>query len=173
MWGQNICIVIFPSFLAITYLGQSIYLHSIADLYSSPLATCLASYALATRNFPEAPSLLTIGYASTMTVNTLVTGMIVFRILKVVGITRPTSESSVERILGVTASEGNKFRHIMFIIIESGMALFVIQLALVVMVYIPVPVEQEFVWAAATDFVIVINGMLIVIITTSVYFYFF
>ena len=75
--------------------------------------------------------------------------------------------------MGVTASEGNKFRHIMFIIIESGMALFVIQLALVVMVYIPVPVEQEFVWAAATDFVIVINGMLIVIITTSVHFYFF
>ena len=30
MWGQNIRVVIIPSFLAIAYLGQSIYLHLIS-----------------------------------------------------------------------------------------------------------------------------------------------
>ena len=51
-----------------------------------------------------------------MVVNALVTGMIVFRIHKVTG-ARPS-----------TLPGGNKVRHIMFIIIESGMALFAIQL---------------------------------------------
>jgi hypothetical protein len=52
--------------------------------------------------------------AASMAVNTLVTGLIVFRILK------------VERTLG--SSGGSKFHHIIFVIIESGMALFAIQL---------------------------------------------
>ena len=76
------------------------------------------------------------GFAASMAVNALMMGMIVFRILKATGV-KPTS---VERILGST--EGNKFRHIMFIIIESGMALFVIQLVRVVLGFISVPVEQ-------------------------------
>ena len=106
-----------------------------------------------------------------MAVNTLVTGLFVLKVFLEIKAT------SVEQTLGSLESNagGAKLRHVIlvFLIIESGMALFVIQLALVVMVYIPVPVEQEFVWAAATDFVIVINRMLIVIITTSVHFYFF
>ena len=56
------------------------------------------------------------GLAASMAVNTLMTGMIVFRILMATGV-KPTS---VERILGST--EGNKFRHIMFIIIQSTSA---------------------------------------------------
>jgi hypothetical protein len=97
-----------------------------------------------------------------MTVNTLVTGMIVFKILKVVGVRMPTS---VER--GTTKS-----RDIMFLIIESGMALFAIQLVRVVLVFRHVPVVQESSSIVAEDVVIVINQMLNVIILRFVHFYF-
>ena len=59
-------------------------------------------------------TLLITGLAASIAVNALVTSMIVFRILKATG-DRPTS---VERTLGSAGS--NKFRHIMFIVIESG-----------------------------------------------------
>ena len=103
------------------------------------------------------------GLAASMAVNALMTGMIVFRILKATGV-KPTS---VERILGSTESEGNKFQHIMFIIIESGMALFAIQLVRFVLEFISVPVEQVHILIAADDFVVVINQMLNVIIIRS------
>ena len=94
-----------------------------------------------------------------MAVNTLTTGMIAFRILKV---TRAMPTTSVVRTLGTT--EGNKFRHIMFIIIESGMALFAIQLVRVVLGFIPETVFQEPFVIAAEDIVVAINQMLNVII---------
>ena len=105
-----------------------------------------------------------------MAVNALVTGMIVFRILKVTSGVTPTS---VERTLGSTG--GSKFRHIMFIVIESGMALFAIQLARVVLGFAPMPVEQEPLgfFIAASDTVTNINQMLNVIIIRSIHFYFF
>ena len=101
-----------------------------------------------------------------MAVNTLATGMIVLRILKATGV-KPTS---VERTLG--SAGGNKFRHIMFIIIESSMALFAIQLVRVVLGFISVPVEQQPFIQAAYDFVIAINEMLNVI-NIRFHFYFF
>ena len=101
------------------------------------------------------------GLATSMAVNALMTGMIVFRILKATGV-EPTS---VERTLGST--EGNKFRHIMFIIIESGMALFAIQLVRFMLAFISVPVEQFPFFQAAQDIVTVINQMLNVIIIRS------
>ena len=105
-----------------------------------------------------------------MAVNALATGMIVFRILKVTSGVKPTS---VERTLGSTG--GSKFRHIMFIVIESGMTLFAIQLARVVLGFAPMPVEQEpqDFFIAASDTVININQMLNVIIIRSIHFYFF
>ena len=106
------------------------------------------------------------GLAASMAVNALVTGMIVFRILKATGV-KPTS---VERTLG--SYGGNKFRHIMFIIIESGMALFAIQLVRFVLFFISVPVEQLPILQALTDFATVINQMLNVIIIRF-HFYFF
>ena len=119
--------------------------------------------AAASQNY--AVTLFITGLTASMTVNALVTGMIVFRILKVAGV-EPTS---VERTLGST--EGNKFRHTMFIIIESGMALFAIQLVRVVMAFIPPP--NKF-FKVAADIVIVINQMLnVIIITKSVHFYIF
>ena len=106
-------------------------------------------------------TVFTTGLAASMAVNALVTGMIVIRILKATGI-KPTS---VERILGST--EGNKFRHIIFIIIESAMALFTIQLVRIVLVFVSVPEEQQPFLDAAGDFVIIINQMLNVIIIRS------
>ena len=106
--------------------------------------------------------MITTGFASSMAVNTLVTGMIVFRILKVTG-ARPSALTG-----------GSKFRHIMFIIIESGMALFAIQLVRVVMAFIIVQVarKQGLYFQGAYDFVVVINQMLNVIIIRSIHFYF-
>ena len=103
------------------------------------------------------------GLAASMAVNALMTGMIVFRILKATGV-KPTL---VERTLG--SNDGNKFRHIMFIIIESGMALFAIQLVRIVLSFISVPVEQDpfLQVTVAYDIVIVINQMLNVIIIRS------
>ena len=58
------------------------------------------------------------------------TGLIVFKILKVFLEVKPTS---VEQTLGSFDSTGSpKLRQIIFIIIESGMALFAIQLVCVV-----------------------------------------
>ena len=62
------------------------------------------------------------------------------------------------------STKGNKFRHIMFVIIESGMALFAIQLVRFVLEFISVPVDQGLYLLVAEDFVIVINQMLNVII---------
>jgi uncharacterized membrane protein YjgN (DUF898 family) len=96
------------------------------------------------------------------------TGMIVFKILKVMGVCEPTS---VERTLGSTGGN-TKSRHIVFIIIESGMALFAIQLVRVVLVFMNVTVAQESSFIVADDIVIVIYQMLNVIIIRSVHFYF-
>ena len=68
-----------------------------------------------------------------MAVNALVTGLIVFKILEVF---LEVNSASVERTLGSeslsSTAGGTKLRHIIFIIIESGMALFAIQLVRVV-----------------------------------------
>ena len=78
-----------------------------------------------------------------MAVNALMTGMIVFRILKVMG---AMSSTSVEQTLGSTG--GRKFRHIMFIIIESGMALLAIQVVRLLLLFIPVTGAQ---WVGELD----------------------
>ena len=85
----------------------------------------------------------------------MVTGMIVFRILKVIVGVKPTS---IERTLGSTG--GNKFRHIMFIIIESAMALFPIQVVRVVLAIIPVPAGEVPILAPLEDFVIAVNQLI-------------
>ena len=85
----------------------------------------------------------------------MVTGMIVFRILKVIVGVKPTS---IERTLGSTG--GNKFRHIMFIIIESAMALFAIQVVRVVLAIIPVPAGEVPILAPLEDFVIAVNQLI-------------
>ena len=63
-----------------------------------------------------------------MTLNALVTSLIAFRIFKAVNTTFYENLKS----LGVAGGRHLEFRYIMFVIIESGMALFSIQLARVV-----------------------------------------
>ena len=98
-----------------------------------------------------------------MAVNTLTTGLIVFKILKVFLEVKPTS---AERTLGSTG--GTKLQHIIFIIIESGMALFAIQLVRVVLSSLPLQPST----ILAFNSVIGINQMFNVIIR-SVHFHFF
>jgi hypothetical protein len=112
------------------------------------------------------------GLAVSMAVNALMTGLIVFKILKVFLEFKPTS---VEQTLGSLGSTGgSKLRHIIFIIIESGMALFAIQLIRVVL---SILVAQSVLTGltgpqVGMEIVIVIHQMLNVIII-SVHFYFF
>jgi hypothetical protein len=108
-----------------------------------------------------------------MTVNALMTGMIVFKILKVFMESKPTS---IERTLG-SSTGGGKLRHVLFIIIESGMALFAIQLARVVLTSLMQLSQSAFTEstgaAVAIEYVICIHQMLNVIIIRPVYFYYF
>ena len=100
--------------------------------------------------------MILISFATTITVNTLVTSLIVFRILKAF---LEYKASSVERTLGTI--EGTKLRHAIFVIIESGMALFVIQLIRFVLFEQPEDSETA---TIAYILVIGINEMLNVII---------
>ena len=76
----------------------------------------------------------TTSFAASMAVNVLVTGLIVFKILKVF-LEVKAATTSIERSLGSTG--GTKFRHIIFVIIESGMLMFAVQLVRVVLFILP------------------------------------
>ena len=104
------------------------------------------------------------GLAASMVVNALVTGMIVVKIRKVFLNVKGTM-TSVERTLG--SPGGTKLRHIIFVIIESGMALFAIQL--IRLVFSILPMEWTF---DIVSFAVAINEMFNVIIR-SVHIYFF
>ena len=100
------------------------------------------------------------GLAASMAVNALVTGLIVYKILKVLLKVNPIL---VELTLDSTG--GNKLRHVTFVVIESGMALFAIQLIRLVFTILPMD------WTIVADnYANVINQMLNVIIR-SVHFY--
>ena len=84
---------------------------------------------------PFSTPLTLTGLAASMVVNALVTGLIVFKILTVfLEVKQLRAEAtSFERTLGSLSSTGSpKLRHIIFIIIESGIALFAVQLVRVV-----------------------------------------
>ena len=107
------------------------------------------------------------GLAASMAVNTLVTGLIVLKILKVFfEVERLKLEAtSFERTLGsFSSSGGTKLRHVVFVIIESGMALFAIQLARIVLATLPQAVQMHTSYRAAFNSVIFIHQMFTVII---------
>ena len=111
------------------------------------------------------------GLAASLVVNALATGLIVFKILKVYLEVKATSVKQTFNSLSSTG--GTKLRHIIFVIIESGMALFAIQLARVVVTCViesqaGTPLNLQ----TTLDFVISIHEMLNVIIR-SVHFNFF
>ena len=177
IWNKNICVAILPSILAITYLGQTIYhphLPVISRFNLSLLATWIGTAATASvlqvvHPYYDAwgfPVLLT-SFSASMAVNTLVTGLIVFKILKV--FLQVRAATSVERSLGSLATGSPKLRYIIFVIIESGMALFAIQLVRVVLYKLPV---QSVPVMNGINLVIGIYQMVNVIIR-PVHFYFF
>ena len=96
--------------------------------------------------------------AISLTVNAVVTGLIVLKILQVYLEVRPTSE---DRDLSICGANG-KLRPIIFIIIESGMAMFSIQLVRVVL---------DILELDATYLVIGINQMFNVIIQSVILFF--
>jgi len=122
VWGKDIRVVIIPSFLAIAYIATWL-----APLGAVSLERGVILCA------PWGNTLSLTALTTSMVVNALMTGLIVFKILKVFLEFKPTS---VERTLGsesLSSAGGSKLGHIVFIIIESGMALFAIQLVRVVL----------------------------------------
>jgi len=101
------------------------------------------------------------GLTASMTVNALVTGLIVFRIFKVFQVSSVTT--SDETSLGVTG--GRKLRSLIFIIIESGMALFVIQLTRLVLSFDSVSTNDD---KDAYQLIATIHEMLNVIISSII-----
>ena len=108
-------------------------------------------------------------FVASMVLNALVTGLIAFRIHKV--FSAQVKPASVEQNLGsLNSTGGPKLRHIVFIIIQSGMALFAIQLAHVVITILnqgPTPLSLHI----AFDLVIPTHQILNVIIISG-HFYF-
>ena len=100
--------------------------------------------------------------AASMTVNALVTGLIVFRIFKVFHEVKNVTTSN-EQSLGITG--GGKLRAIIFIIIESGMALFAIQLARLVITATGLQTEAQ---NDVYTFIIGIHAMLNVVISSVI-----
>ena len=139
MWGRNIRVVIIPSILAFIFFGLSIYLDLLADLQVDlfPLVVWIGEGALGGEFLGRdqidgtawGNDLVLTGLTASMTVNAVVTGLIVFRIFKVFRETKGITTSN-EKSLGING--GRKFRSLIFVIIESGMALFAIQLTRVV-----------------------------------------
>ena len=136
MWGRNIYIAFVPSILAFAFLGLPVYLDSLADLDLLPLVTWIvpidSQSKITSSQIGEiswSDILILTSLTASMTVNALTTGLIVFRIYKVFSEVKGSITSN-DKSLGIT--RGSRLRSIMFIIIESGMALFAIQLARVV-----------------------------------------
>jgi len=115
VWGCNIHVVIIPSILAFAYLVTWIAGSSSQFIEQGTII-----------NEPDwGNTLVVAGLSASMTVNAVVTGLIVFRIFKVFRRVKSVT-TSAETSLGITG--GRELRSIIFIIIESGMALLSIQL---------------------------------------------
>ena len=168
MWGRNIRVVIVPSILAFAFLGLSDYLYySLTYLH---LAIWIAGGTAIVMVIPGQDfvyawgSTLTVtGLAVSLTVNALVMGLIVFRIFKVLQEVKPTSN---ERILG---AGGSTLRPVIFILIESGMILFSIQLVrLVLLGLAPSWTESDGNLDNVSPFIVVIHQMLNVSIRSDI-----
>ena len=109
-----------------------------------------------------------------MAVNALMTGLIVFKILKVFLESKrlKTKATAIERTLSsLSSTAGTKLQHIIFIIIESGMALFAIHLVRIVITSFVQLRPGQFPQSAITamDLVILIHQMFNVIIRSVHY----
>jgi hypothetical protein len=102
------------------------------------------------------------GLTVSMVVNATVTGLIVLKIFKVFHAAKGNTTSE-EKSLGVTA--GSKLRSTIFIIIESGMALFAVQLARLVLAPPQLDTDPE---NEAYTMLVVIHQMLNVMISSVI-----
>jgi len=111
VWNRNISVVIVPSILAVTFLALWIpggvfpFTPTINWVYDVTVTSLVLS----------------------LTVNALVTGLIVFKIVKVYADLKPNVN---------IVSGGGKLRTIIFILIESGMLLLSFQLANIVLYFV-------------------------------------
>ena len=103
------------------------------------------------------------GLAASMAANALVTGLIIFKILKVFLEVNPILVELTSDSTG-----GTKLRYVMFVIIESGMTLFAIQLIRLVIFILPMEWTVD-----ASDYAIVINMFNVIIRSVPFKFYFF
>ena len=161
------------SFILDNSILRSVHLSSFDEPISnlSPLATWLVpdgaiTFVQGKILYPVwVPPVILTSFALSMAVNTLVTGLIVFRILKVfLEIKQLVKPTSIDWTLGSTG--GTTLQHIIFVIIESGMALFAIQLVRFLFFILPTVHQQSL------NLVVGINETFNVIIR-SVHFYFF
>ena len=158
--------MIIPSILALAYLGQSFYLDSLADLDLLPLVMWLATVGsqFILQNGVDQTvwgiRLVLTSLITSMTVNALVTGLIVFKIFKVFREVKSLTTLE-DKFLGTTG--GTKHRSVIFIIIESGVVLFAIQVARVV-----VTISQTDAAYNAFEFISSIHEMVNVIISSVI-----
>ncbi|KAF8811341.1 hypothetical protein BYT27DRAFT_7240456 [Phlegmacium glaucopus] len=116
VWGYNIRAVILPSILAFTYLVIWLAGSGSEHIFSSQFVQPPWGYWM-----------ILAAIVMSITVNALVTSLIVFKIFKVYHEIKLASGDQ-----GSGATGGSKIRTVMFIIIESGMLLLSSQLARVV-----------------------------------------
>ena len=160
MWGRNFRVVIIPSILTLAYLGLSIYLDLLSNFNLSPIGIWLAGFgAIFFVPTPWDIFVTFIFVPLSMVVHTLVTGLIVGRIFKVFRKVQQGS-TSTEKSLGV--NDGRKYQSLIFVIIESGIALFAIQLLRVMLNVLP---SKSALFYVASSLIIVTHQMLNVIIT--------
>jgi hypothetical protein len=121
VWACDFRVVIIPSFLAFAFLG--IALSSNGSVVALPNGIFAQDWTI-----PVTASSIVL----TMTVNALVTGLIVFKIFKVFTKVKPTL---AEKTLGATRR--STLLPVIFILIESGMVLLAIQIVRVVLTIVP------------------------------------
>ena len=168
--------MIIPSILALAYLGLSIYHDLLPDFNLLPLgiwlagvgATYIADGTVQTTLWGMIATNISVAFS--MAVNALVTGLIVYRIFKAF---REVQQNftSAEKSLGVIGGRKLEYRSVIFVTIESGIALFAIQLLRVIL-GIPALSNSKPIFAAS-NFIIVIHQMLnviIILVITNLYF---
>ena len=101
---------------------------------------------------------------TSMAVNALVTGLIVFKIFR--AFRRVSSvTTSAEKSLGIAG--GRKFRSLIFVIIESGMVLFAVQLTRVIITTTTPALVTDAAYYAY-EFILAIHAMANVIISSAI-----
>ena len=168
VWDRNIHVVIVPSILAFAFLRLSSYLPcSLADFDLWFLAIWIvgstASLYVEKGQTPVSRwgnPLNTTGLAMSMIVNAVSTSLIVFRIFKVFRAVKPE-----ERISDVTG--GSPLRPLIFVLIESGMLLFSIQLIQLVVGSVSAPTDVVDAYAITFS----IHQMLNVIIKLNIFYF--